>query len=126
MVITKSIIFWDVSLCSLQQFTDVSEEHTASIVRVKVKAKQATNKNESLTFLLAWFTLTLKMEAVCFNKMSVNIYQITWCHRQLTTWGGTYRRTVFYFLHNYKSQKQISTLRKIQYPHKSLYSNAAN
>jgi hypothetical protein len=29
------------------------------------------------------YTLTLKMEAVCSSKMSVNFYQITWHHISL-------------------------------------------
>jgi hypothetical protein len=34
-VVMKSIIFWDVTPCSLLDATDVSEEHITSIIRVE-------------------------------------------------------------------------------------------
>jgi hypothetical protein len=41
-VTMKRTIFWDVTPYSLVEFTDVSEEHTASIFRVKEYANQTS------------------------------------------------------------------------------------
>lgn len=35
MMIMMNIVFWDVMLYSLQRFSDISEEHIASVFRVK-------------------------------------------------------------------------------------------
>jgi hypothetical protein len=43
-VTMKRTIFWDVTPCSLVEFTDVSEEHTAYIFTVKEYAKQTEGR----------------------------------------------------------------------------------
>jgi hypothetical protein len=43
----KSSIFWDIMPCSPAKSTDVSEEHTASIFRVKQEAKQVTSMKQT-------------------------------------------------------------------------------
>jgi hypothetical protein len=47
MVMLKNTIVWDVMLCSLLEVYEHSEEHTASIFRVKKKAEQENNKTAS-------------------------------------------------------------------------------
>jgi hypothetical protein len=44
-VVTKSIIFWDITPRSPLSVTDVSEEHIASIFRVEKYAEEETSVN---------------------------------------------------------------------------------
>jgi hypothetical protein len=47
MLVLKNTIFWDVMLCSLVEVSEISEEHTASILRVRKKAEQESNQTAS-------------------------------------------------------------------------------
>jgi hypothetical protein len=68
-------------LCS-QKFTDILEEHTASIFRVEESAMQAEHSACSLLLLVCCvfdLLMTLKKEAVRSSETLVNFYQTTWC-----------------------------------------------
>jgi hemerythrin-like domain-containing protein len=40
-------IFWDVTLCSQKKFTNILEEHNASIFKVKERTEQAKRKQKA-------------------------------------------------------------------------------
>jgi hypothetical protein len=57
-------------------FADVSEEHSATIFRVRIsQARFLTRSSHFLLFASSPYPLTLNMEAVCSFEMSVNSYR---------------------------------------------------
>jgi hypothetical protein len=66
---------------------------TEGTARNIMQAETYSDFNTQVTLLATYFllvtympyTLTLKMEAVCSSKMSVNFYQITWHHISLNS-----------------------------------------
>jgi hypothetical protein len=60
----KMAVFWDVAPCSLVGLSYVSEELTASIIRVMR--------------VMRVMIITLMMKAVSSSEMPLNIYQTMW------------------------------------------------
>lgn len=64
-VTMKGTFFWDVMLCSL---ADVSEEHSASVIRSKSNPSRQINYNFCLLFIALAYYSTLKMDVVHFLR----------------------------------------------------------
>jgi hypothetical protein len=76
----KSTIIWDLTPYNLVKFTDTSENRTASIFGVEVRAEEARKRPARGILACMVYSLTLKMEAICFFEMSVNLYQTRWLY----------------------------------------------
>jgi hypothetical protein len=54
--------------------------HITSTLRVEELAKQETSIKQAQTGYSLAYSSTLKMEAVCSSKMSVDFHWTTWCY----------------------------------------------
>jgi hypothetical protein len=80
-VVMKSIIFWDMMPCVVRRVsTDVLEEHISSIFRVEEIISAKGLPPACLLVFAELISSTLKMEAKCSSKMSVETRRTTRRH----------------------------------------------